>query len=493
MSNVFLNGDHSEIETAILLEQAKQCDLGKLNPDYENAVAFTDGKRVYVNSDDRLAEILPAYDHGMLKWLLWHEKYHMELRHHKRFFDYLKELKETKEMDDFKLTHNEVNIIMDILVHDSLARMFPELVETATNNLAQMRNRNSLGYTFKSHNLEDMLDEYKKHKRGEDDVDHHGPGEPPEDDKDHDGPTMDDPTGTPTGSKPKDTDDKDKTKDEPKKEPDDKKTGGDPGHARGGSGKSSKGRDKEEKEPEVHDTPTEPTPEPPSEPTPAPEHDKTDWSKLKKIDDREFITEDEADEIDHAAEQLRRKKFKLARLTETLNGLATTTKTRTYSVPSYMNVSKGVIMKGKKPGKTPLYLVFDASGSMGEELDLFKDIISKSIPHAMNVPCEWFAGWGEKIPSNPEGRNSDYYKGTFKDIMPVYASSGYDDDGDRTIELCLKAEEKGFSPIGVTDGGGCINRPDLLKKLQRTILVGHRRKWLEKAKEINPRIQILDI
>ena len=67
MANPFLNGGHEEIETAILLEKATQCDLAELNRSYKNAVAFTDGSRVYVNSDDNLAKILPDYNQGMLK------------------------------------------------------------------------------------------------------------------------------------------------------------------------------------------------------------------------------------------------------------------------------------------------------------------------------------------------------------------------------------------------------------------------------------------
>ena len=151
------------------------------------------------------------------------------------------------------------------------------------------------------------------------------------------------------------------------------------------------------------------------------------------------------------------------------------------------------MLKGRKPGRASLYLVFDASGSMGEELALFKKIISESIPHAMTVPTEWFSGSGETVSRNPEGRNYDYYKGTFKDIMSVYATGGYSDDGDRTIELCLKAEEKGFTPIGVTDGGGGIYEPEVLKKLARTVLVGDNESWLAKAREINPRIETICI
>ena len=152
MSNPFLEGsNHDEIETAIIYEKALVHDIG-------NAVAFTDGNRLFLNTDDNLMKILPDYNKGMLKWLLWHERYHMELKHHNRFFKYLKELDNAKTIDEFHVTKEEVNIIMDILVHDSLAKMFPELVETAMNNMAQFRNRNSLKYTFKTHTLEEMLD-----------------------------------------------------------------------------------------------------------------------------------------------------------------------------------------------------------------------------------------------------------------------------------------------------------------------------------------------
>ena len=142
MANPFLNNDNKDVETAILLEKAKRCDIG-------NAVAYTDGDRVFLNTEDNLFNILPAYDEGMLKWLLWHEEYHKQLRHHNRFFKFLEKLSDKKTKETFGLTKEEVNIIMDILVHDSLCKLFPELVETAKNNLAQLRFRNSLGYTFK--------------------------------------------------------------------------------------------------------------------------------------------------------------------------------------------------------------------------------------------------------------------------------------------------------------------------------------------------------
>ena len=73
MANPFLNGKDRDVETAIMLENAYQTDIGK-------AVAYTDGDRVFINTDDNLFNILPAYDHKMLKWLLWHERFHMELR-----------------------------------------------------------------------------------------------------------------------------------------------------------------------------------------------------------------------------------------------------------------------------------------------------------------------------------------------------------------------------------------------------------------------------
>ena len=465
MANVFLNGGHEEIETAILLEKATQCDLGELNRAYKNAVAFTDGSKVFVNSDDNLARILPDYNQGMLKWLLWHEEYHKQLKHHNRFFKYLDELERKKTMDKFAVTKDEVNIIMDILVHDSLAKLFPELVPTAVNNLAQMRNRNSLKYTFKTNTLEEMLQEYADYKHTDKDK-KEGEGTPEEKDGEGEG------TGdTSSKEEKKDTTDSDK---------------GEREHEDGGGRGHGKGED--ESEPEMEDSPA-----PKSEPELEPEHDKTDWSKLDDINPKEFIDSDEADYIQDAIKELKDKKLKLAKLTETLNGLATTTRIRTYARPSYIGVDKSIMLKGRKPGRASLYLVFDASGSMGEELALFKKIISESIPHAMTVPTEWFSGGGQTISHNPEGRNYDYYKGTFKDIMSVYASSGYSDDGDRTIELCLKAEEKGFTPIGVTDGGGGIYEPEILKKLTRTVLVGNNKRWLEKAREINPRIQTIGI
>lgn len=465
MSNVFLNNDSRDVETAILLEKAYQHDIGK-------AVAYTDGDRVFINTDDNLFNILPAYDHNMLKWLLWHEDYHKQLRHHNRFFKYLHELSEEDTMDEFHITKEEVNIIMDILVHDSLCKLFPELVETALTNLAQMRNRNSLGYTFKTHTLEEMLDEYSKYKHG-DEGDGTGDGKGKETDEDGEGKGK----GKGKVKDPKSEGDKSEEKSESDKTETADGEGGD-SHTTP-SGKS------EDKEPEIKDTPA-PEPEPESE------HDKTDWSKLDNIDSKEFIESDEADRYVYQINELKKKKFRLGKLTQTLNGLATTTRQRSYAMPSAIHVGKGVLLKGRTPGKTNLYLCFDASGSMGSEMQTFKEIISKSIPQAMDVPTAWFSGACERIPRDPEGRNYDYYKGKFRDFMPVYASSGYDDDGDRTIELCLRAEKQGYSPIGVTDGGGQISwSRDMIKQLQRTILVGQRESWLKAVQKINPKIQII--
>ena len=466
MSNVFLNNDSRDVETAILLEKAYQHDIGK-------AVAYTDGNRVFINTDDNLFNILPAYDHNMLKWLLWHEDYHKQLRHHNRFFKYLHELSEEDTMDEFHVTKEEVNIIMDILVHDSLCKLFPELIETALINLAQMRNRNSLGYTFKTHTLEEMLDEYSKHKHGEN-GEGTSDGEGKETDEKGEGKDKGKGKGKGKG-KAKDTKPEGDKSEEETETPD----------GEGGDSHTTPSGKSEDKDPEIKDT-SAPEPEPESE------HDKTDWSKLDDIDSKEFIESDEGDRYVYQINELKKKKFRLGKLTQTLNGLATTTKQRSYAMPSTIHVGKGVLLKGRTPGKTNLYLCFDASGSMGSEMETFKEIISKSIPQAMDVPTAWFSGACERIPRDPEGRNYDYFKGKFKDFMCVYANSGYDDDGDRTIELCLKAEKQGYSPIGVTDGGGQISwSRDMIKQLQRTILVGQRESWLKAVQKINPKIQIL--
>ena len=480
MANPFLNSDNRDVETAIMLEQAYQHDIG-------NAVAYTDGDRIFINTDDNLFNILPAYDHNMLKWLLWHERYHKELSHHNRFFKYLHELDETKTMDKFQVTKQEVNIIMDILVHDSLIKLFPELVETAVNNLAQIRNRNSLGYTFKTFTLEEMLDEYKEFKRNPDkEGKGDGKGEEGEEGEETEESKGESKSDDPAESK--DKSDKKPSKDDKGK---DSKEDKPKGHGKGGHGGDMPSGKSEDKEPEIKDTPA-PEPEPESE------HDKTDWSKLDNIDSKEFIESDEADRYVYQINELKKKKFRLGKLTQTLNGLATTTRQRSYAMPSTIHVGKGVLLKGRTPGKTNLYLCFDASGSMDSEMETFKEIISKSIPQAMSVPTTWFSGYPRDgwhsigHLEDKDGRNSDYYKGQFKDFMQISASNGYDNDGDRTIEMCWKAEQAGYSPIGVTDGGGQISwSRDMIKQLQRTILVGQRESWLKAVQKINPKIQII--
>ena len=442
--------------------------------DIGNAVAYTDGDRIFINTEDNLFNILPAYDIRMLKWLLWHEKMHMELKHHNRFFKYLDELSAEDTMDEFHVTKDEVNIIMDILVHDWMADKFPELVETALNNLAQFRDRNSLKYTFKHNTLEEMLEEYSQYKKGDDGDSTED--EKPSETKDGDGDGEDKKgkgkSDKPTEEKPKEEEKTTEDKTE------DKTDAGVKGHSEGGSGDEPKDDTAEDGEPEIIDDPGE--------------HDKTDWSKLQEIDSKEFITREEGERYIDKINELKRKKIRLAKLTETLNGLVTSTRRRSYAMPSPISVGGGVILKGSTPGRTQLYLCFDASGSMGCEMETFKDIISKSIPQAMDTPTAWFSGYGAKIPKDKGGRSYDYYKGKFKDFMPVYANNGYNDDGDRTIELCYLAEQQGYSPIGVTDGGGCISwSVDMIKQLKRTVLVGHSERWLKEVQKINPNIQII--
>lgn len=486
MANPFLVGSsHEEIETAIIYEKAFIHDIG-------NAVAYTDGSRLFVNTEDNLARILPDYNQGFLKWVLWHEKYHMELKHHNRFFKYLKELDNAKTIDEFHVTKEEVNIIMDILVHDSLSKMFPELIETAVNNCAQMRNRNSLGYTFKTFNLEDMLDEYAKYKHGETgDGEGEGTGDGEGKESTEEGKGTGDKKAEDESKKDK-GDDKKKDKTEDKGKDDSKAKG----HSEGGKSAPESDDRKSKAEdgvPEEKDGVERPD----SEETLS-EHDKTDWSKLDKIDSKEFIEKDEADRYENEINKLRRKKLKMGRLTKQLNGLATTKRDRTYRLPSMLQMGDGCIFKGKTAGRVELYLIFDASGSMSGDMNTFKEIITKSIPQALKCPCEWFAGYDYdhkcKVKPYKMEHGDGYYKGKFSDFLPIHASSGYDDDGDRTIELCWQAEQKGYSPIGVTDGGGSLSwSKDKLKQLKRTVLVGQNGYWLNRCKEINPNIQILDM
>lgn len=486
MVNPFLSSTHYDTETAIMLERAYVTDIGR-------AVAYTDGDRIFLNTQDNLFKILPAYDDNMLKWLLWHERMHLELKHHNRFFRYLDELSAEDTEDKFQVTKDEVNIIMDILVHDWMSSKFPELVETAVNNLAQFRDRNSLSYTFKHNTLEEMLDEYRKFKhKDEDKKEGKGEGDDSEETEEKEEDSKSKGKGKGKG--------KDKKEDEPKEEEakgekKDKKPSTDKAHAEGGH--SSTPREKTGKD--TSEVTTEPESEQPEPEAPG-HHDETDWSKLEDIDSKEFITESEGNRWVEEINRLKSVKIRLARITKTLNGLVTDTKVRSYKTPSYMQTGQHTIFKGSKKGRASLYLCFDASGSMGGDMDTFKEIIGKAIPQAMKTPTVWFSGWGYRDEDravmrrclDPEGRDDDYYKGTFADFMHVAADSGYSDDGDRTIEMCFKAEQAGYSPIGITDGGGCLSwSVDMLKQLKRTVLVGHSKRWLDEVKKVNPNIQII--
>lgn len=510
MVNPFLSSTHYDTETAIMLERAYITDIG-------NAVAYTDGDRIFLNTQDNLFKILPAYDDNMLKWLLWHERMHLELKHHNRFFRYIDEFnKYVEELEKitktpaeafsdtaieiharrFNVTKDEVNIIMDILVHDWMSSKFPELVETAVNNLAQFRDRNSLKYTFKTNTLEEMLDEYSKfkHKDEEDKKEGEGDGEEKDsEEKKEDSKSKGKGEGK-AEDKKEDEPKEEETKDKEKK---DKKPSTDKAHAEGGhedTPREKTGKDTSEVEEKLDE------PEPESEQPELGHHDETDWSKLDEIDSKEFITEREGNEWVEEINRLKNVKLRLARITKTLNGLVTDTKVRSYKTPSYMQTGQRTIFKGSKKGKASLYLCFDASGSMGGDMDTFKEIIGKAIPQALKTPTTWFSGWAYgdegravmKRCKDPEGRSSDYYKGTFADFMKISADSGYSDDGDRTIEMCFKAEQAGYSPIGITDGGGCLSwSTDMLKQLKRTVFVGHSKRWLLAVQKINPNIQVI--
>ena len=160
MVNPFLSSKNYDTKTAVMLERANIIDIG-------NAVAYTDGERVFINIPENLEKILPAYDDNMLKLLLWHEQMHMEFKHHRRYFKYVETMKKSTEeiAEKFNISKEEVNIIMDILVHDWLLEKYPELTDTAKKNLAQLRYRNALKFTFKTYTLEEMLTEYADFKK----------------------------------------------------------------------------------------------------------------------------------------------------------------------------------------------------------------------------------------------------------------------------------------------------------------------------------------
>lgn len=476
MANIFLSKEYRDLETAKMLEKATVADIGK-------AVAYTDGNRVVINTEDNLYKILPNYNYGMLKWLLWHERYHMELNHHKRYFAYAKQVRERKvNGEKVFVGKDEANIIMDILVHDNLSEMFPELVETAISNTAQMRNRNFLGYTFKTFTLEEMLKEYEDFKRLQ---------------NEEEGNEADEEENEDEGKESKDgSEDKREDKSKSGSTSTDKK---EKSHKESKDSEKQKSKSKEdtgedtgeETEDTVEETLEETTSTTPKEEV-TDDHDKTDWSELEGRDTREFVYEYEINDIERAVHELKQRKIRLGTITEKLNSLVTTTRQRTYARPNPIKLSGGAILKGSRPGRAKLYLCFDASGSMHMEMDMFKEIISKSIPQAMDTPTAWFSGYSSPVARDPKGRSEDYYKGTFKDFIKVSACAGYCDDGDRTIELCWKAEQEGYSPIGITDGGGKITwSTDMLKQLKRTTLVGDCSSWLKEAKKINPSIQII--
>lgn len=451
MANIFLSAEHRDVETAILLEQAIIHDIG-------NDIAYTDGKQTYINTEENLSKILPAYGPGMLKWLLWHEKLHNELRHHPRYYNFSHDYAHGKYTN---LSYHEVNIIMDILVHDSLSKWFPELVPIAKLNMAQMRDSNSLKYTFTTDTLEEMLEEYSNSK-GTDDPSKGGSSEKTDEEEDTSEDTSED---TPSESS------------EPSEHSKEDESSESSEHSKDTSTTS-------------HETPSE-------EETSASHHDDRDWGKLKDIGQHEFLSKSEVSDIQKSIRRLKTMKLRLATLAETLNGLATSTRKRTYTMPSPIKLNGNAILKGRVPSKSRVHLCFDASGSMGGELQLFKELIEQSLPQSMNMPCTWFAGDNAPIPSSKTVTDTanctdKYYKGTFKDLTPVRASNGFSDDGDRTIELCLEAEEQGYSPIGVTDGGGRLSwSTPKLKQLKRTIIISPSKEWLDKVTTVNPHIKTL--
>lgn len=455
MANVFLMDTPRDTKTALILEQANVLNIG-------NSVAYVDGTgQVFVNTDDNLSKLLPAYDKNVLKWILWHEKFHDLLGHHKRYFKYLKQLEKTGEAESYTVTKEEVNIIMDILIHDKLAKEFPEIEPFARLNTFQFRDSNSLGYTFKEKTLEKMLDEYREYKTSqttgtsEQEVPEGEPGQSSEDQDSED-------KSAKKKAKPSDTEEE---------------------------GKPTQGST------EPQDENSDGTEEEDTEETSAPNrHNEVDWSQLENRDSKEFITDEESRECREAIRTLKNKRIKLAQLTETLNSLVSTTRQRTYRIPSTIRVSDKVIMKGRLPGKAKLHLCFDASGSMGTEMKTFKKIITDSIPQALSVPCSWFSGQPVERTVKPYKYvgSQGYYKGTFKDFLPVYPLSGFSDDGDRTIALCWEAEQQGYSPIGITDGGGRLSwSKDKLKQLKRTIIVCPAKYWIEMIKEVNPTIEVI--
>lgn len=484
--NIFLFDDTEDkervedLKTAELFDKAVITDIG-------NAVAYTDGNRIFINTNEKLYKLLPHYDeYKMLKWLLWHEEFHKELFHHKRFHEFV-----DRRHTPVNLEQQEVNIIMDILVHDSLCKMFPELIETARANCAQLRDCNSLHYPFKARDLMAMLEEYSEYK------------------KEQEG------KGTPSGGGGSDTpedEDKDETSDDTDETPmnidnvdgpakdDDSSTGSAP----------------------IDDIPTSQEVDPTSiKLAPASNSDskepknkikEPDWSILDDIDEEEFIDKWEGEELIRQAKRLQIKRINMGKITRKLASLSTTIKERTYRRPSRRQGLYGnVLAKGKICSQASLYLIFDASSSMYNEMQMFKEIISVSVPGAMNTPTEWFAGSGADAKTKNQDPESETlkklvlnarehaHKGVFKDFMKVQARNGTGCDGDNVIELCYAAEQKGFTPIAVSDLQ-CSNLTykdtsptwDIVAKLRRTIIVGpeYEKSTFDKIKEHNSHIQV---
>ena len=447
-----------DLYTAKLYENAYITDIG-------NKIACTDGDKVYLNTPENLTKLVPEYSEDFQKLLLLHEEEHKILGHHPRYRMLLDKY-ERGEMDsNFKLNMNEVNIVMDILVHDIILDKYPELLETAKKNLAQLRNRNSLKFTFKGNTLESMIDEYNKFKKGEAE----------------DGDTED----KERSSKDKDSKDKE-TKGTKSKDKDDK--------SKDSKDKDSKDKDSKDKDSKETKSKTE-TKSSSSEPEHKEmiEQENVDWSELEKRDEKEFISEWDSACIQRNIERLRRRKKRLTNMTKKLNSMVTSQRVRTYRRPSYIQV-KDAVLKGSLPGSMKLALVFDASGSMDTMLSLFKEIIQGAIPQAMTCPTSWFAGGCAEIePYDKSDVQGYYYEGTFKDIIPVYATRGYGDDGDRVLELAYQYEQKGYAVIGVTDGGGGIYEKgrDVIKKLKRTTIVTQSSYYEQRLKENNHNIEVI--
>lgn len=446
--NKFLNGKAEDLETAVLYDKAYQLDIGK-------AIAYTDGTDVFINTDENLTKLLPEYNEDMLAWLLWHEEMHKQLSHHHRYFDYIE--KSSKDNKKFGLTNQEVNIIMDILVHDSMTKMFPDKIATAVKNCAQFRNRNSLKFTFKTNTLEKMLDEYQKHKQSH---------------SQEEGENIKSKSESKSESSEKNTSKDDRQQSE---QPQDK-------NKNKNKAKTEEANDNNNNKTNNKNNKSQET-EQPDDKHNGHHHGETDWSKLKDINTREFIEEEEAEMLKDKIKEIKNIKFNLAQITSRLSSMLTHERTRTYERPSKIFTQRGVIMKGHKPGKCNYKICMDCSGSMQHIINVFKQLLLNSLKAAKHLPAEWFT--------------RDYYKGTFEELLETSASSGYNDDGDRVIMLCEQAEKEGYGAIGISDSGGGIynatKMKEILPKLRNTVIISSAKWWLDELKEINPRIQTIYI